>query len=357
MLVLFLSFLTAFVLTYFAIPSIIHIARSKHLYDEPIARSSHNKGTPSLGGVAIFAGAIFSIVYWTPFAQFANLQYILCALILLFLIGAKDDISPVSPIKKLVGQIMAASILVLKSDIQLESMYGILGFHDPLPVPVSIILSIFTIMVIINAINFIDGIDGLAGSIFTLISASFGAWFSVTGHLEFATISFATGGAVLAFLKYNFSPAQIFMGDTGSLILGIISAVLAIKFIEINHELPFNDPFKLQAGPAIAIGILIVPLYDTIRVFITRAFRRQSLFTADRRHIHHLLIDYGYSHIQATTILVLVNMIFITSVLYFHNKMNMHNLLLLELAAMSGFSYFLHRAVLNQEKSSNNLHS
>lgn len=345
MLVLFLSFLTAFILTYFAIPSIIHIARTKHLYDEPIARSSHIKRTPSLGGIAIFAGAIFSIVYWTPFDQFVNLQYILCALILLFLIGAKDDISPVSTGKKLIGQIMAAAILVLKSDIQLESMYGVLGFHGVLPTPLCFILSVFTIMVIINAINFIDGIDGLAGSLFVLISSSFGAWFFVNGHLEFATIAFATAGAVLAFLKYNFSPAKIFMGDTGSLILGLISAILAIKFIDINHSLPPDEPFKLEAGPAVAIGILILPLYDTIRVFMTRAFRGQSPFKADRRHIHHLLIDCGYSHIKTTTVLVVVNMVFITGVFFFHDKMNMHTLLMLELAVMSVFSYVFHKKV------------
>jgi len=346
MLVLFLSFLTAFVLTYFAIPSIIHIARTKHLYDEPIARSSHIKGTPSLGGIAIFTGAIFSIVYWTPFDQFVNLQYILCALILLFLIGAKDDISPVSPSKKMIGQLMASAILVLKSDIKLESMYGILGFHSPLPSPLCFIISVFTIIVIINAINFIDGIDGLAGSLFALITSSFGAWFFVTGHLEFATIAFATGGAVLAFLKYNFSPAKIFMGDTGSLILGLISATLAIKFIDINYNLPQGAPYKLQAGPAVAIGILIIPLYDTIRVFITRALRGQSPFRADRRHIHHLLIDFGYSHIKTTSVLVLMNMIFITMVLLLHDKINMHSLLIIELLVMSVFSYVFHQKAL-----------
>lgn len=350
MLVLFFSFLSAFTLTYFAIPSIIEIARNKHLYDEPGERSSHIVGTPSLGGIAIFAGAIFSIVFWTSFDQFGSLQYILCALLLLFLIGAKDDISPVSPTKKLIGQIMAASILVLKSDIRLESMYGLLGFHSTLPEIAIFFITVLTILVIINAINFIDGLDGLAGSLFTLIAVSFGSWFFVTDHIEFAIIAFATAASVLAFLKYNFSPAQIFMGDTGSLVLGLISATLAIKFIDINHNLLDGTPFKLQAGPAVAIGVLIIPLFDTIRVFTTRILRGQSPFQADRRHIHHLLIDYGYSHIKATTILVLVNMFFVTAVFSLHDKMNMHLLIALEVIIITAFSYFFHKGATKENK-------
>ena len=179
MFVITLSFLTAFTLTYFAIPSIIQIARAKHLYDEPVERSSHHINTPSLGGVGIFAGAIFSIVLWTPFEDFGNLQYILCALLILFLIGAKDDIAPVSPTKKLVGQFMAASILVFKSNICLDSMYGFLGFHTQLPEFLSVALSIFTILVITNAFNLIDGINGLAGSVGALIAGTLGCWFSL----------------------------------------------------------------------------------------------------------------------------------------------------------------------------------
>lgn len=350
MLVLFFSFLTAFVLTYLAIPSIIHIARRKQLYDEPSFRSAHIERTPSLGGIAIFAGSIFSIVYWTPFNEFGNLQYILCALLLLFLIGAKDDISPVSPSNKLVGQIMAASILILKSDIHLDSFYGLLGFHAELITPFCFFISVLTILVIINAINFIDGLDGLAGSLFLLMASSFGVWFYVTEHWEFVTIAFASVGAVMAFLKYNFSPAQIFMGDTGSLILGTILAILAINFISINHELAANDPFKLQGGPVLAISILIVPLFDMIRVFITRLLRAQSLFQADRRHIHHLLLDAGLSHIGATSILFLLNMLIITLAFSLHNKMNMHGLLVLELGIISVFTYSFHIYNRNQNK-------
>ncbi len=340
-----LGFLTAFTMTYFAIPSIIGIARDKHLFDEPNDRSSHTVKTPSLGGIAIFAGAIFSIVLWTPFSDFGSLQYTLCAFIIIFLIGAKDDIAPMSPFNKMVGQVLAASILVLKSEIQLTGLYGVLGIHEGLGNTFYIVLSIFTILVIINAFNLIDGINGLAGSIGALIAATLGCWFFLADRIEFAIIAFCTTGSVVAFLKYNYTPARIFMGDTGSLMIGIVCAILVIKFIDLNYYLPSNTPYKFNASPAVAVGIMILPLFDTIRVFLTRIVRGRSPFHADRRHIHHLLIDNGFSHMQATTILVLVNVCFIVFVFAAHHVMGVHQLLLCVLAIATGLTLWLHGRV------------
>ncbi len=304
-----LSFLTAFTLTYFAIPSIINIARQKNLCDEPGERRSHATSTPSLGGIAIFAGIIFSIILWTPFNYFGDLQYILCAFIILFLIGAKDDILPMSPNKKLIGQILAAAILVFRSNVKLTSLYGIFGVHA-LPEWVSILLSIFTILVIINAFNLIDGINGLSGSIGTLICITLGSWFFLTDHIELAIVAYSMAGALIAFLKYNFTPAQIFMGDTGSLLIGLVCSILVIKFIELHNGL-VGSPYAFENVAAVAIGIMILPLFDTLRVFTVRILKGKSPFYPDRSHIHHLLIDYGFSHMQATGILVGVNIFFI----------------------------------------------
>ncbi|MEM9920420.1 MAG: MraY family glycosyltransferase [Bacteroidota bacterium] len=308
-----LSFLTAFALTYFAIPSIINIAKKKNLCDEPGERRSHHQATPSLGGIAIFAGVIFSIILWTPFNYFGDLQYILCAFIIIFLIGAKDDILPMSPWKKLVGEILAASILVFRSNIKLTSLYGIFNIGQ-LPEPISILLTIFTILVIINAFNLIDGINGLSGSIGTLITLTLGSWFFMTDHIELAMVAFSTAGAIIAFLKYNFTPAKIFMGDTGALLIGLICSILVIQFVELNGQIETGQPahrYVLANVPAVAFGILILPLFDTLRVFTLRILKGKSPFYPDRSHIHHLLIDLGLTHMQATGILVLVNILFI----------------------------------------------
>ena len=352
-----LGFLTAFTLTYFAIPSIIGIAKEKHLFDEPNARSSHTVRTPSLGGIAIFAGVIFSIVLWTPFNQFGSLQYILCAFLIIFLIGAKDDISPISPYKKMVAQVLAASILIYKSDIQLNGLYGFLGIYNELGEIFNTLFSLFVILVIINAFNLIDGINGLAGSIGGLITATLGCWFFIIDRVEFAIIAFATLGAVIAFLKYNYTPAKIFMGDTGSLLIGIVCAILVIKFIDINDHLAAGHPYKFYAAPAVAIGIIIIPLFDTLRVFITRIIRGHSPFQPDRRHIHHLLVDYGFTHMQATLLLVLINIFFMVFVFSLDRYWNLHLLLLCEIAIASVATLGLHSAVIrkNQKKSNSSL--
>jgi len=309
-----LSFVTAFALTYFAIPSIIAVAKKKKLLVKPNGRSSHKISTPSLGGIAIFAGAVFSIVMWTSFGEnqyVNNLQYILCSFIIIFLIGVKDDIDPMPPTKKLVGEVLAGAILVFKADIRLTGLHGVFGFGEPLPYWVSVLLTIFIVIVIINAFNLIDGINGLSGSIATLISGVLGTWFLFVKQYDLAIVAFSLTGAVVAFLKYNFSPAKIFMGDTGSLLIGLICSILTISFIEVASNMEAGTPFKINATPAVAVAFLILPLFDTLRVFLTRALRGKSPLSPDRTHIHHLLIDSGLNHTQATLILVIVNAFFI----------------------------------------------
>ena len=342
-----LSFLTAFTVTFFAIPSIINIAEKKNLCDEPGERRSHTITTPSLGGIGIFAGTIFSIIMWTPFNHFGDLQYILCAFIIIFLIGAKDDILPMKPWKKIFGQLLAIGILVFVSNIRLTSLYGIFGI-ETLPYIVSIALSSFTMLVVINAFNLIDGINGLAGSVSTVVMVTLGVWFFLTDHMALAMIAFSTTGAVIAFLKYNITPAKIFMGDTGSLLLGLINAILIIEFIELNAQIPAH-PYALDSVPVVAIGIMILPLFDTLRVFTIRILRGNSPFHPDRRHLHHMCIDLGLSHMQATGVLVTINLLFILMVFQLQHIGSLL-LLMLVFGVAVVMTYFLHMSVVNRKK-------
>ncbi len=315
-----LAFITSFLLTFFAIPSIISVARKKELVDEPGDRRAHSVSTPSLGGIAIFAGTIFSIILWTPFRYFGDLQYILCACIIIFLIGAKDDIDPVSANRKILGQIFAACILIFFSKLRITSFYGIFGITE-LPILLSIAVTLFIIIIIINAFNLIDGVNGLAGSIGILMAVTFGTWFYMVERIELASISFALAGSVIAFLYYNITPAKIFMGDTGSLLVGLVASILSISFIE-HHQFILDTPYAryaVESPPAIAVGILIIPLFDTLRVFTSRMLKGKSPFRPDRNHIHHLLLDIGYSHMQVTALLILVNLGFIFLVYKFQS--------------------------------------
>jgi len=339
-----LSFITAFLLTYFAIPSIINIAKVKKLMDMPGERRSHEKATPSLGGIGIFAGFIFSVILWTPFNVFGDLQYVLCSLVIIFLIGAKDDILPMSPYKKMAGEFFAIVILVFKANVKITSLYGIFGIYE-LPPVVAVLFSIFSILVIINAFNLIDGINGLCGSIGALITISLGSWFFLVDRIELSLLAFGLAGAIFAFLKYNYTPAKIFMGDTGSLIIGIICAVLTIKFIEFHREAP-ESIYAFKSAPAVAIGILLFPLYDTLRVFILRISKKKSPFYPDRQHIHHMLIDLGFTHMQATATLVGVSAFFFYFVYKFQDVGSFNLILLLLTLAFTGS--FILRFLLHQ---------
>lgn len=337
-----LAFVTAFSLTFLAIPSIISIARKKRLYDVPGERSAHTEVTPSLGGIAIFAGTIFSIILWTPFSYFDDLQYILCSFIIIFLIGAKDDIDPVSPTKKLAGQVFAAAILVFRAKVSITSFYGVFGIYE-IPFWVSVIVSIFVIVLIINAFNLIDGINGLSGSVGSLIALTFGLWFYYTDHMEYAVVASALIGSSIAFLKYNFNPAEIFMGDTGSLLLGLVCAILAIEFIELNNG--DDNSWVFKSGPAAAIGVLIIPLFDTLQVFTKRILKGKSPFRPDKTHIHHLCLNIGMSHTQATLLFVAVNLLFIAFVYFFDylGNMNLISLVILLAVALYTILHFLNR--------------
>ncbi|MEL6275735.1 MAG: MraY family glycosyltransferase [Bacteroidota bacterium] len=345
-----LCFVMAFTLVYSILPVVIRIAIRRKLVDVPDERSSHSRLIPSLGGIAIFIGTIFSTIIMTPSHQFGTLQYVLGAIVIIFMVGAKDDIEPLSARNKTMGLLLAVGILVFLADIRLNSMYSLLGFTGTFPYWLSCLVSAFTIFVIINAFNLIDGINGLAASLGILSSLSFGAWFFLAGHTEYSVLAVALAGALLAFLRYNVSPARIFMGDTGSLLIGTVSAVFAIQFIDIcSGEIMatqscFNNPI------AIAISLLIVPLFDTIRVFATRIFRGDSPFKPDRRHIHHLLIDSGRNHMEATTILALVNISFICLAVLLDPFMNLHELLFVEAGLLLIMTYWLHRNVYRRRK-------
>jgi len=342
-----LAFITSFTLTFLAIPSIISIARKKKLYDEPGERRSHTVSTPSLGGIGIFAGTLFSIILWTPFQYFGDLQYILCSFIIIFLIGAKDDIDPISPTKKFAGELLAAGILVFRANVRLTSLYGIFGVGE-LPYLWSIVLSIFTIIVIINAFNLIDGINGLSASLGTLISVVLGIWFLKIDALELAMVAFALAGSLVAFLKYNITPAKIFMGDTGALLLGLVCSILTIQFIELHRTIG-DSPYAFKAAPSIAISILILPLFDTLRVFTMRLMKGKSPFYPDRTHIHHLLIDSGLTHMQATFVLVSVNIAFIIMAVSLQHIGNLYLLLVIFFVAII-LSYALFKISSSRQK-------
>ncbi len=304
-----LSAALAFLITFFAIPVIIQVAKDKKLFDEPDERKVHKNVIPTLGGLGIFAGFIIATLMGVPSGITSELQYFAAATTVIFFLGIKDDILILSASKKFIGQLIAAGIIIKFGGIQLTNMHGFLGVYE-IPHIASIVISIFTIIVITNSFNLIDGVDGLAGSLGLLTTLVFGTYFFYAGQLTYAVMAFALAGSTIGFLIYNFSPAKIFMGDTGSLLLGLVNSILVIKFINVAGN-PVSN-FPIESAPAIGVSILMIPLFDTLRVFGLRILDRRSPFSPDRTHIHHFLLDLGLNHRMVTISCLLVNITFIS---------------------------------------------
>ncbi len=323
----------------------IRIAYHKGLMAEPVNRSSHKVSTPCIGGIPIFVGIIFTTLLLTPHTQWKELQFILSAMVIVFLVGVKDDIEGLSPRHKLVGLVVAISILVSRGEVQLHNMYGLFGLDGDFPKWLCLLISGFTLLVITNAFNLIDGINGLSGVVGTIASLTFGTYFFMVDEFYLGVLSMTTAGSLIAFLRFNITPARTFMGDTGALIVGLLLGVMAIKFIDIGATQSPPARYAFYNPIAVAVSILIIPLFDTIRVFTTRIIRGHSPFEPDRRHIHHLLIDSGLDHMQATTVLGLANMFFISGVFALDAVMELHTLIGLQLAIALLATFFLHRNV------------
>lgn len=297
-----------------ATPALIKVAKLKHLVDEPgEARKLHLRSVPTIGGIIIFSSIIFSYALWFPdigenlSEALREFKYIIASLILLFFVGVKDDIIGTAPVKKLMAHVVVAFILVMMGEIQIKGMHGLFGVNE-IPEWARIFLSVFVYIVIVNAFNLIDGVDGLAAGIGLIISTFFGIWFALTGNMPLCLLSFILAGALGGFLIFNFSPAKIFMGDSGSLTIGCVISVLAIKMI----ETPIKDvPYWLsnQSAPVLTMAIMVYPLIDTLRIFIVRAKNGQSPFSADRNHLHHRLLKVGFSHTKTVCILYMYNII------------------------------------------------
>ena len=318
-----LIFFWALLIAIFSIPTIINVAHTKRILDEPNYRKVHDTEKPRLGGLAIFAGFMTSITIFGDLSQ--GVQQLLAGSLVIFFVGVKDDITDVSVFKKFFVQVLASGIVLFIADIRISSFQGLFGVYELEP-GISYAFSFLVILCITNAINLIDGLDGLAGTIVVIVSLSFGVYFFLLNDLPYAYVSFALSGAVIGFLRYNLIDARVFMGDTGSLVSGFIIAILAIHFIELN---------TIQSAPAIAVGILFIPIFDTLRVFAKRVYNGISPFRPDRNHAHHNLLDFGMSHLQVVILMGVLNIVIIVFVINFTSLGN--TILLLSIGAISVF--------------------
>jgi len=314
-----LAFGLSFFVTYASIPTIIKISKRKNLMDEPGIRSSHDRRIPNLGGIAIFlsVGAVASVFSSELFFQY---KFFAACTVILFYIGVMDDIMVVRAVRKLVAQILVASLMVIGSDVRIRSFFGVFGIEE-LNYYVSVLLSIGIFIFIINGFNLIDGIDGLAGfysvAAFSVLGLSF---YRFGDSYDFLVVfCVVVIGTSLGFLHYNLAERnlKIFMGDTGSLLFGFFLAFMSFTFMDIfieKHQLGI-PVFHLETAPVLALAILSLPVMDTLYVIIVRLLEGRSPFEADKNHIHHRVLRLGLTHIQ-TTFYILAYYLFLIGVSY-----------------------------------------
>jgi UDP-N-acetylmuramyl pentapeptide phosphotransferase/UDP-N-acetylglucosamine-1-phosphate transferase len=293
-----LAFVTAFVAAMVVMPPLIRMIYRFKLFDVPDGRKEHVAPIPTMGGIAAIIGMAGGCILWFQFTQDIFVVSFFFSILVLLAVGMMDDLKSLSARYKFAVQI-AVALLIAFSGVRITSFNGLFGIYD-LPVSAQYTFTILAITGITNAFNLIDGIDGLAGGLGFMSLIILGIFLTLSGDANNAVSAFSLGGGLLGFLYYNFNPAKIFMGDTGSLVLGFVVSVLCIKLIQLNTgiELPI-----LPHAPIFALSVVMIPVFDTLRVFALRIWSGRSPFSPDKNHIHHLLTKNGWSHSLAAKLL------------------------------------------------------
>ena len=317
-----LTLVNSFLLVYFIIPKISWIIESRNLQDKPNGRSSHTTSTPTMAGIAFFLTLIITVFFIQKFDTDAIGLHLIASITLILMVGVKDDLVVATPKAKIVVEILAIVFLLFSEELLIDSFHGFLGIYE-IPTVLSYAFTILMMLTIINAFNLIDGIDGLASVIAIIIFSVFSLVFYATTYYYYFLICLSFIGMLLAYLDYNFSNTKkIFMGDTGSLIIGFCIGFCALKYLAMDVSnfsyftiLPQNELLVLAA-------ILWIPLFDLLRVIAIRLYNKKSPFYPDRNHSHHILIDGGLSHFEAAMLMGFLNYALVIIIIWLSAHLN-----------------------------------
>lgn len=290
---LVLGFLLAMGITMLLIPPLMHVAQRWRILDQPSERKVHAAPVPRVGGIAMAAGMLLAMLVWGR--SLGPMPALLAGVGVLLVFGIWDDRVTLGAAPKFIGQFLAAAIVMYWGDVSIGSVT--LESRHLLPSWVAMPLTLLFLMGVTNAVNLSDGLDGLAGGTLLLsLMAMALLGFAADQHFV-VLVAVIASGSILGFLRFNTHPARVFMGDSGSQILGFTAAVLAV-------ELTQNAGSALSA--ALPLLLLGIPIVDTLMVMIRRLLEGRSPFSADRSHVHHRLLAFGLHHYEAVTIIYLL---------------------------------------------------
>jgi UDP-GlcNAc:undecaprenyl-phosphate/decaprenyl-phosphate GlcNAc-1-phosphate transferase len=328
----------------YIIPHTVYVAHQKRLSTPIVERSSHSTRTPAFGGVSIFLSLVVSVSVIEIFNYERSGYNIIAAITLIFIVGLRDDLVDSKPKGKLLGQIIACSLIVFSNSFQVENLHGFLGIYE-LNSVLSYFLSMFFMLAVINAFNLIDGIDGLAGSIGVIIIGTFGIHFLMIQDYFFFLLSVGSIGALLGFLRYNLSKGRlkIFLGDCGSLVIGLLIGILSLRYLSENQIYAGNAHSLLENKFMAMFYILFIPIFDTTRVILVRLLQGKSPFEADKNHLHHVLLRRGFSHRRASFILACVNFLIIMLYISLSPFLEMYQLLFFTMFLYLSLAFIIHK--------------
>lgn len=307
-----ITFAVALFISAKMMPLIIKFSNKLNLVDKPNERKVHKAPIPNLGGIGMFLGYMVATIGWMVYyGGTMQAAFILYGIMILFVMGIIDDQIDMSASLKFLIQIGVA-VMISAAGTRIKNLNGLFGI-DEMHILFQYGLTVVLLVGLVNAFNLIDGIDGLAGGIAFTNAMVMGILLYNPSAILISLLAFGMAGSLLGFLIYNFHPAKIFMGDTGSLVIGYILAVLGIftiregtsagSFIGDNNELTI-----------IVVGILVLPVFDTLRVFGRRILKdRKSPFSPDKTHVHHLLLKMNFDHKKSAIILYVANVVIIVA--------------------------------------------
>jgi len=286
---LIIGIIFSFSLTLVSLPILMKIAETNKLFVPKGYRHVHTTDVSSLGGISLFGSSILSFILFSDLVNYPEYKYILSSGILMFAIGLRDDLFDIKPKLKLIGQLVAVTLLVAFAGVRIQFL---IHFVDgSIGIILDIILTIAIMLLVINAYNLIDGIDMLAASVGTIILGSLGLFFLLVDQFDYSLALLTVTAALIAFMFFNYSPARIFMGDTGTLSIGLIMSISLIKLEEISQL--SNNLITIHSAPGISFALISLISFDLLRVAFIRYRKGISIFIADKRHIHHIFLNMG----------------------------------------------------------------
>ncbi|TSK06118.1 MAG: undecaprenyl/decaprenyl-phosphate alpha-N-acetylglucosaminyl 1-phosphate transferase [Geobacter sp.] len=329
----FYIFVTALFSSLILVPYVHQWALDTGALDLPDERKVHRTAIPRVGGLAVALAFLFSLLVFVDFSR--EMRGIAAGGLILFATGLVDDLYGLSAKKKFCGEIFGCLIATAISHLYIHRLGDLFGTGAiELPLWLSLPFTIFAVVGVINAINLIDGLDGLAGGVSVIALAAFSFLGYQAGNYQVMLLCAGLLGGLLGFLKYNFFPARIFMGDAGSLVVGFVLAYVAIYLTQTPGS---------SISPVVPLVVLGLPVVDTLRVMAKRLLRRTSPFAPDRSHVHHKILDLGFQHRYTVVVIYCLSLFWAAFALV--NQETSEGILLILFAAIAGAFYLGIRCV------------